>query len=568
MRSLLCIYIVLFLFSSFLVSCDKPKLEEEEKSMMYINLNINAMYLDDSDHITVKTANASRTHTSKNTSVYSSLDSVGNDFYLERSLEEKTYDSSRSLKNLKFYLKNRIGATSGSTMPTDINHPKYKRMEAGVKYMVLIFDNNENHIGTTIATVGENTLVPVKYKSDYQVLPSNYYRVVAFTFNTKDASDFSELKLDPSQTNNNPRIVFPSDKEFFYHNDNFLLDPQVNYQNPPILNIIFFPQTVKVGITIDARGANSKVKKVAGTFGSFGIRKTARFDLKLNNVIETVNVSESSFPYNFTVDNINSDTVSIARYVYMNESEGTDTLRDFSVVLKELVLQRDNDLSATTVLSSPNTKSYNFGSIGVKKNKYFNGRIDILSGFQVDNIVWAYGNLYYENDKYGFRASPADGRAAETTDYWQYKALKPGGVGNYNLGDPCLKVFPLGTWRLPTLNEYDRLYKKPGHTVSRHEENSIVGNPKRYTQISYSTTTNETRSIRFYSFGYYTSSIIHSVTSENLESFHWLDKRATTRDTYTSTTTASSGGIIGVSTEANYLATCMLNIRCVREIRN
>lgn len=78
--------------------------------------------------------------------------------------------------------------------------------------------------------------------------------------------------------------------------------------------------------------------------------------------------------------------------------------------------------------------------------------------------VWALGNLTYNNGVYGFAlTNDAFG------DYWFPNYLKPKVIDAANTnpspstginglqGDPCALVLPLDTWRLPTVQEVDRL---------------------------------------------------------------------------------------------------------------
>ena len=142
-------------------------------------------------------------------------------------------------------------------------------------------------------------------------------------------------------------------KEFYNHNGSLFLDPKDNYDAPRKVNIILLQQTIKVGITIDAKGVGAKVKKVSGNFGAFGFRKTEHFDLKLNKVIEKLDVDESEFSTDFSIEE-DSD-LTVARYVYLASEYGTVNLTDFNVSLKELVIRHKNALDHRVILSSPNT---------------------------------------------------------------------------------------------------------------------------------------------------------------------------------------------------------------------
>lgn len=235
----------------------------------YIDLELTASYYETPETILDKKASAGieKYDDSKNVS------EIAPGFFAEFQIEEGYSSSSGEIKKSI----NKLAAKEGNNNPTDLSQLKLKKLENGVKFMVLIFDENDIHVGTTLATMGEQTRIPVVYKKDYVFNTSNYYRVVAFTYNTKNESGYDSLNLDPTQTADNPKLVIPSDKEFFYYNGDFLIDPKVtdvSYKLP----IVFLPQTVKVGVTVDGKGANVKVKKMSGTFGSFSMRSTAEFD--------------------------------------------------------------------------------------------------------------------------------------------------------------------------------------------------------------------------------------------------------------------------------------------------
>ena len=485
----------------------------------YIRLDMEAMlYEDESSAITKEAAVGAQKKLNQVRETVVQTDNFGNSFYSEFSVDESIRKSGMELKDLKSALKQKVAAKEGVNMPSDTNNPKYRKVEKGVKYMVLIFDNEDNHIGTTLTEVGKEEPIPVRYKADYEFSLANYYRIVAFTFNTKDARDFDNLNLDPEQTNNTPKIVFPSDKEFYYHNSDFLLDPMKEYQTPPKVNIILLPQTVKVGITVDARGVNAKVKKVSGTFGSFAMRKTARFDLKLNKVLEKFEVSEQNFPYDFSLVGDN-DSLSIARYVYMDDQDNAVEMTNFNVTLKELIIQRNGEINELSLLNSPTTKVYNFDKISLVKGKYFSGKINLLSGFNIGGIVWAFGNLYYDRadseNQFKIRNNANDGKGAFLTDYWYqndrvFKVIDDSttflGITSYVykdvVGDPCSHVYPKNTWRMPTHPEAEMLFAKNATSglQFRYDKTNKVS---RY--VEYRMTGTNSPVLRFYGHGYYNS---------------------------------------------------------------
>lgn len=88
---------------------------------------------------------------------------------------------------------------------------------------------------------------------------------------------------------------------------------------------------------------------------------------------------------------------------------------------------------------------------------------------EVGGVKWSRGNLQYKNRVYSFMNSQElytgteNGvwSAASNPDYWAANTITPATVYKNN-GDPCKKVAPAGTWRLPTKVELDATAKS-GH---------------------------------------------------------------------------------------------------------
>lgn len=560
---------------TFLTSCSKEQYEDtKDDKVMYIKLDINAMLVVDAKNEKLeRQASASQNFSKQSAGPIIKTDALDQMYFSEFSINEYNRNTNDVSKNLKSALENKVASLEGNNMPVYDDISKYKKLEEGVFYMVLIFDNEDNHVGTTLMKSGDvDATIPVRFKEDYELTALNYYRIVAFTFNTKDEKDFHNLNLDPSQTNNKPKIIIPSDKEFFYHNGSFLLDPKADHPTPPKVNVIFLPQTVKVGITVDARGVGAKVKKIAGTFGSFGYRKTANFDLKLNRVIEKIELDEETFSYDFTIFG-DQDSLSINRFVYMDDTDGVNQLNNFSVVLKELVLQRDGEDNETTVLSSPSTKSYNFGDINLSKGKYFNGRINLFNGFQIGDVIWSYTNLYYdanapEGHQHKFRASASDGYK-ELTDYWNFNKEFPKSEDNSGRDlDPCSLVYP-GGWRMPTIDEAT-LATPSNNNLKSFSYLDASGSSTERDYDYMELVNNEDQKIRFYAFGMRDGLVY---TGEGANALFWLTGSAlkTQADVFRiailKTGNDSGDGLIDYP-DFVLSSGRGLNIRCVRTLRN
>lgn len=95
-----------------------------------------------------------------------------------------------------------------------------------------------------------------------------------------------------------------------------------------------------------------------------------------------------------------------------------------------------------------------------------------LKGLTAYGITWAPGNLVYDSSSGVYSFAAADGNG----DYWFYNYLKPKIMGadytyqspttenNGGSGDPCSKVLPENTWRLPTISEINSLISSTNST--------------------------------------------------------------------------------------------------------
>ncbi|MCA5004237.1 hypothetical protein [Sphingobacterium bovistauri] len=541
---------------------------DNQGEIKYLDLVFNADYIDSEEVNIRKTA-------SKQFSSYSGVKDahvtrLSNAFFSEVSVVEKTRSyTPKSQALLSKANKVATASKEGVNYPVSTDNLKIRSLADSVKFMVLIFDDKDNHVGTTIASRGAQTRIPLLVPVDYVPTVANKYRIVAFTFNTTEASDFDYLNLDPSETNNNPQIVLPSDREFYYHNNDLPI-VETGASNPAKVNIIFLPQTVKVGVTVDARGVDAKIKEVSGTFGSFPNAQSANFDLKLNRVINKVVIPEQNFPTAFSFTGT-ADTVSFARYIYMDESDETIFLERLNLTLETLVLQKNGETTNVSILGE--SKSYSFSGVSLKKGTYFNGRINLFSGFDIDGVIWSYANLYYDKNapvgyQHKFRQSPSDGYK-ELTDYWNFNKEFPKSEDESGRDiDPCTLVYP-GGWRMPTIAEASlanpsninlksfSYFDASGSSVERDYDYMELIN-------------NEDQKIHFYAFGM-RDGLVYS--GEGANALYWLagSSLSTQADVFRigilETGNDSGSGLIDYP---DYVTSGArgLNIRCVRTLRN
>ena len=106
-------------------------------------------------------------------------------------------------------------------------------------------------------------------------------------------------------------------------------------------------------------------------------------------------------------------------------------------------------------------------------------RVKFESEYRDCTIKWASGNLIYTNGIYSFATKPEYYSGIwNGGDYWNWRVLSPtDNTGFYNeytpsANDPCKKVDPAGTWRMPKKEEFDKL-KESGYIWAN--KNGIAG---------------------------------------------------------------------------------------------
>ncbi len=102
------------------------------------------------------------------------------------------------------------------------------------------------------------------------------------------------------------------------------------------------------------------------------------------------------------------------------------------------------------------------------------------NGFIVGGVEWATGGLQYANGVYSISkdqdqftgTNDATWNALTNPDYYSFYTLTPTPT-SLNNGDPCSRVAPAGTWRLPTKADFDEIIRAP--YVFAKNSNGVFG---------------------------------------------------------------------------------------------
>lgn len=84
----------------------------------------------------------------------------------------------------------------------------------------------------------------------------------------------------------------------------------------------------------------------------------------------------------------------------------------------------------------------------------------VESAVKVKNILWARSNIIYtiENvDAYRLKSNPGGSTTSSgDTEFWNWQTSSPNSR-DYGTLDPCTQVYPTGTWRMPTQQDWEAI---------------------------------------------------------------------------------------------------------------
>lgn len=335
-------------------------------------------------------------------------------------------------------MSNKATSRNGDTRMSTRNLRMASRpIGSNIRTRVLIYRENETTPIVNVESTG-STFPPVAIASGFN------YRWIAVSTNESTSS--------PTVTNNIVSAAQIANKDFLYAAGTIFT--QFGQNN---LNIVLRRYTSQVILTVDTRGmfgriaANSNLSFAIGSGGT--LSETADF-----------NVRDSSFS-NYQASALSSNNMTSTT---AGVSVGAIyTVRPRTVAAGSLQL-RVNPLNLTLDDGSTRTftnNSINFGSAfsPVRGSSYAVTARLIESGVRVGTspIRWARSNLTFQSTaptgfQYRFRPHPINYSFSSNVDLWNFATNTPTG-GTFNNVDVCNNVYPAGTWRLPTPEEYQAL---------------------------------------------------------------------------------------------------------------
>ncbi|MDF2514904.1 MAG: hypothetical protein K0R59_200 [Sphingobacterium sp.] len=354
-----------------------------------------------------------------------------------------------------------LKATTGSALRASSNP-----MVAGSKYRLLLYKVLDNTlVSNTETSAGTSPVV--------QVQGGQSYKWYAFSTNEATTPDVDAA--------GNVMASAIANKDVLYAAGTFNAVAGENN-----LDIVFKRHTSRIAVNLNVRGLFGTVN--GSTAIELGTGATAA---EFNSVVQTGDLNLLTGEYS----NLQSVPAIVGDAMQNKTDNGgaagaTKTAFFYSVKpmalaantlkvrLKKLDITLDDDASIRSFVgvTIPSGNSNVDAAIGSTHTVNLNL---IEPAVAVKNVLWARTNLFYQQnapDRYKFRMSN-DKNPDVNVDYWRALSDTPTGSGSsIVVADPCAKVYPLGTWRMPTSAEFMSLGNPDSYTKSTFTDRTSVWN--------------------------------------------------------------------------------------------
>ncbi|MGJ1204191.1 hypothetical protein [Sphingobacterium lactis] len=455
------------------------------------------------------------------------------------------------------------------------NKKSKKPLVQGVKYRVLLFDENDKFL---TAIDGSSGGTPPVYNGAFR---NTKYKWKAYSFNNSN-NILPAIPANPTTANFN--INSTNTGGLLFASGEVITSDKVNDNNK--VNILFKRQTAIVDIVYSGRGMFDKITSLLGNI-NLPIYNSGVFNLLTGKYVSYTT------PINSHVTNLNQtvsskgDTIRTHTLYTVNDVQ---SISNYGVNLTSLTFPTDlnSQLGSRTFSSNLN---FNFTkSFKPQLGKRYKIIIDFLTTSRNvtntgGNVDWAYHNLFYNDlsKVYGFRHYNSNfyekGISAggqNSGEYFNWKALKPGFAQPFNVVDPCALVYPAGRWKMPAASEFNTLINIPSN-ISGTPRKSNAGSPDpvRYVNIvlgtgnfaPYDMFTNglPLLMLGFRENGSNTISGYNTSSTGTSNLYFWSSTEVDSGNStyFAISNTSSSGTTMNVRT-ANAAKTYGMNIRCVR----
>jgi len=314
-------------------------------------------------------------------------------------------------------------------------------MDTGVKFRLVIYDNTNTAVYNQEVTSGVNPQIQlVAYK------PYTWYAVSLNEKTTSMPNVTSAGVMARSSLAN---------KDVLHASGSFNAVDGANY-----LNIVFKRMTARIQARLNVRGLfgtieNSTSMSLVKGSNNATVLQTGDFNILTGQFTNVTDVNSVVLASAMVEDSSNpAGTVKIANFFTVN----TTAIPANSLKIKFNTLKVTLDDARVRTF---NANTYTFPDAytpTIGSTYAVNIRL-IESPVKVKGVLWARSNLIYDPshaDSYRLKSNPGGSTAAtKDTEFWNWKSATPTGASGNS--DPCLAVYPAGTWRMSTKQDWESI---------------------------------------------------------------------------------------------------------------
>ncbi|MFZ4262038.1 hypothetical protein ACFRAE_08345 [Sphingobacterium sp. HJSM2_6] len=346
---------------------------------------------------------------------------IGDNQYIQAELIQET--SNKSLNRAAI-----VNSTNGLTITP---------LKKGVKYRVVIYQKNGTYLMQDVFTVGSEILNPA-----IKLTVGLEYTFIVYSFgNTTDPGPAPTSSLSTSTISSYNSTI----NGWLHFSKNMIIN-----ENNNVLPIVLKNKFSQIKVNINS----AEIGNISAINSFISNHRNSIYSVKLmDGSFTIIDVNNNA---NITFAELDKPIIESAlRYVCTKSTE-------------------DNVYSINSITIDGVTKS----NIHVSGFKLLPGYKYILNltfkgtgGIEVGNVIWATGNLTYQNGIYYNRKYPEEtGFNYGYTDYWNFASHEPELLPamnishpdptspkiEYPIADPCKKISG-GKWRMPTLRDFELL---------------------------------------------------------------------------------------------------------------
>lgn len=306
------------------------------------------------------------------------------------------------------------------------------------------------------------------------------FRVIAYkcaspaNITTANYAGYGDYKLSGITVQATKNLVLPIGTYTFvcYSYGNSTAIPAFNNSTTSVsaTNGQNFMTCVKPNITINITGSKYTLSNIVFIHQCVQYRILAKAQSgRMHNITACsaiLTLPANSATYKFTDQSFTTNAIAGSINVTWTNPKAMAVYSDYIYVLPQSARNITIKFNAITIGGKIFTNKNITPTVTINANGTYTSTVSFSTteGYIVGGAMWANGNLIYSGGTYSFHSTTMGcSKANKATDYFVFNNPYPSNpelVSTWSDSrDPCRKVFPINTWKTPTVQNYESLLK-------------------------------------------------------------------------------------------------------------